>query len=52
MIAILYNLLSPSTSLFQNKIVEIKFSLFSNTDYLNKNSKGNLIILKHYVYSV
>ena len=22
------------------------------TDYLNKNSKGNLYILKHYVYSV
>ena len=23
-----------------------------NTEYLNKNSKGNLITLKHYVYSV
>ena len=22
------------------------------TEYLNKNSKGNLITLKHYVYSV
>ena len=24
----------------------------SSTEYLNKNSKGNLITLKHYVYSV
>ena len=23
-----------------------------NSDYLNKNSEGNLFILKHYVYSV
>ena len=27
-------------------------SLFCKNEYLNKNSKGNLITLKHYVYSV
>ena len=37
----------------------VKFKAFSacscqlkDLDYLNKNSKGNLFILKHYLYSV
>ena len=28
------------------------YDLKLKTDYLNKNSKGNLFILKHYLYSV
>ena len=44
--------ISPGFYFHENKILAKISELKVNTDYLNKNSKGNLITLKQYVYSV